>query len=250
MITPRQSLDAGGAAVGDRAARGLELKTWVVIPALQEATTVGGVVSALLSLGVDGVIVVDGDSSDGTATAARDAGAHVLLEPRRGYGRACHTGSERAVDLGAQVLAFTDAAGAEDPGDLLAVLEPIREGRADLVVGSRVRGALEPGALQPLQRVGNHLATRLISGLHGHRYTDLGSMRAVAAGALQRLQMREMGCGWPIEMQVKAARRGLRIEEVPMRYGKRRGGRSKISGTIAGSVRAASAMLRVVLTAR
>ncbi len=224
-------------------------KVVAVIPTLDEEATIASVVGALRER-VDLVLVVDGGSRDATVARAIDAGAEVVPEARRGYGRAAATGAARATELGADVIAFLDGGGAEDPADLDLVLSPLRSGTVDFVVGSRVRGERERGALSGTQRAGNALATQLIAKLHGYGYTDLGSMRAIRADALRRLDMREMGCGWPAEMQVKAARQDLRVVEVPMRYRRRRGGRSKISGTIRGSVRAGRAILRVVVTTR
>ena len=171
----------------------------------------------------------------------------VVSEPRRGYGRACATGVAEAVRLGASVLAFVDAAGAEDPHELPGVVAPVLRDEADLVVGSRTRGTCEDGALRPAQRAGNRLATWLIWCRTGLRYSDLGSMRAISAAALARLDMSEMGHGWPSEMQMKAARAGMRVLEIPVCYRRRRAGRSKVSGSPLGAVRAGVTILRVVL---
>ena len=194
------------------------------------------------------VVVVDGGSSDDTCTQARAAGAEVVAHPRPGYGRACQAGFARARELGADVVAFLDASSAADPNDLQAVLAPLLAGQADFVLGSRTMGHAEPGSLRPLQRAGNLLATSLISVLYGHSYSDLGSMRAITCGCLASLEMREFAHGWPVEMQVQAVRRGLRIREVPIHYRRRRAGRSKVSGHPLGAVRAGLAILRVVLT--
>jgi hypothetical protein len=158
-------------------------------------------------------------------------------------------GLRHAAGLDAEVVAFIDAAGAEDPRELPSVLATIAAGEADLVIGSRVLGSCEKGALRPLQRGGNALATWLIWRRFGHRYTDLGSMRAIALAAFDKLRMRELGHGWPIEMQVKALSHGLSVREVPIRYRRRRAGRSKVSGNLVGSLRAGAAILRVALGA-
>jgi len=221
------------------------VKAVIVIPALNEAANIAHVIEGLRAHGHRHVVVVDGGSDDGTRAHAEAAGAVVLVENRRGYGRACSSGAERALADGAAILAFTDGAGAEDPADLGSLLAPLLAGDADLVLGAR--RPVERGALRPLQRVGNRLATTLIWRLHGHRYTDLGSMRAIRADAFERLQMREMGHGWPVEMQLAALRCGLRVRELPIRYRRRRAGKSKVSGNLRGALRASATILRLVL---
>ena len=216
-----------------------------IIPALREAATIASVVTAVADH-VDAVVVVDGGSDDGTAERAEAAGADVVVERRRGYGRACLTGADRAVALGADVLVFVDGGGAEDPDDLPAVLAPIEAGDADFVVGSRVRGDAEPGALRPAQRLGNALATAVLARRYGFRFSDLGSMRAIRAASLQDLGMSETGSGWPLQMQALALAPPHRTVEVPIRYRQRRGGRSKVSGSVVGSTRAALTILRVL----
>ena len=223
----------------------------VIIPALDEAATIAAVVrGARAAVPGASVVVVDGGSRDGTVSLARDAGAVVVSESRRGYGRACQAGVQAAAALGAEVVAFIDAALAEDPADLAAVVSPVADGRADLVLGSRVLGEREPGALRPVQRWGNALATGLIRVRYGVRYTDLGSMRAIRLDGLRALGLEEPAHGWPVAMQVAAAEAGLRVLEVPIRYRRRRGGRSKVSGSPLGAVRAGAAILRVVLAPR
>lgn len=222
------------------------MKVAVIIPALNEVATIGSVVSALRGP-ASHVIVVDGGSVDGTQAAARRAGATLVREPVRGYGRACTAGVRCAQDLGAAVIAFCDAALAEDPADIHSVIEPILRGDADLVIGSRTRGHCEPGALRPWQRAGNRLATTLIRVRHGHSYSDLGSLRAVRSRALERMRLREETWGWPTEMQVRALELGLRVHEVPVSYRRRQHGRSKVSGSLRGAVRAGATILRVIL---
>ena len=208
-----------------------------VIPALDEADSLGAVLDALPSPPVRRVVVADNGSTDATAEIARGRGATVVLEPRRGYGAACLKALEALAADPPDVVLFLDADGSDDPAQAGAVLSPILEGRCDLVVGSRVLGEREPGALAPHARFGNWLATRLLAALYGARYTDLGPFRAIRYDALMALEMKDRDFGWTVEMQVKAARRGLRHTEVPVRY-RRRVGRSKISGTVGGSVRA------------
>jgi glycosyltransferase involved in cell wall biosynthesis len=190
-------------------------------------------------------VVADNGSTDGTARVAREHGATVVLEPRRGYGAACLKALEALAADPPDVVLFLDADLSDDPAQAGAVLAPILEGRADLVVGSRILGQREPGALSPHARFGNWLATRLLAALYGARYTDLGPFRAIRYEALMALEMRDKDFGWTVEMQVKAARRGLRHTEVPVRY-RRRVGRSKISGTVGGSVRAGAKILATV----
>jgi len=216
-----------------------------VIPALNEATSIGRVLELLPRPLVRRAVVSDNGSVDGTADVARAHGALVVSEPERGYGAACLRGIG-ALELDPpDVVLFLDGDLSDDPSEAEQLVEPIRSGRADLVIGSRTRGVREPGALTPQARFGNWLATRLIRSLYGVRYTDLGPFRAIRWSSLRRLGMRDRAFGWTVEMQVKAARRGVRAEEVPVRY-RRRIGRSKISGTVSGSVRAGVAILGVI----
>ena len=213
-----------------------EIRIAVIIPALNEAATIGDVVAAVPRDVVDCVIVVDNGSTDGTAQVARAAGAQVVHEPRRGYGYACWAGAQAA---DTDVLVFLDGDGADDPQEIPRLVAPIRAGEADLVLGSRVQGEREPGALLPHARFGNWLAAQLMRRLYGLHLTDLGPFRAIRRTALEALDMREMTYGWSAEMVVKAAKRGYRVVEVPVSYRRRAGGRSKISGTVRGTVLAA-----------
>lgn len=178
--------------------------------------------------------MVDNGSTDGTARVARDHGAAVLDEPRRGYGRACLRAIAE-LPAGTDTVVFMDADGSDDPREARNLLEPIEQGRADIVLGSREMGRRESGSLTKHQRFGNALATWLIHLLHGHRYTDLGPFRAIRASSLASLGMRDPDYGWTIEMQIKALRAGLRVMEVPVSYRKRRAGVSKVSGNLWGS---------------
>ncbi len=229
------------------------MRVAAVIPALDEAATIAAVVTDVRAQGIDRVVVVDGGSGDGTVAAARACGAEVVIEPRRGYGRACMAGARRAMastesGAGAEVVVFLDGSGAAVAADLPDLIAPIVASQADLVLGKRRGAGVEAGALRPLQRLGNHIATWMIAARYGHRYADLGSPRAIRSDALRRLELRESHHGWPVEMQVEALRRGLRVAEVAVRYRRRRGGRSKVSGSLAGSWRAGRAILRVVWT--
>lgn len=182
------------------------------------------------------VVVVDNGSRDRTASAARAHGAVVVSEPRRGYGAACLAGLAALRAAPPDVVCFLDADGSDDPEDLPALFAPIVRHEADLVIGSRVLGEREPGALAPVQRAGNALATRLLALLFGARFTDLGPFRAIRWPALERLGMRDPGYGWTVEMQARALAAGLRCAEVPVRYRRRRCGRSKVAGTVRGSI--------------
>jgi glycosyltransferase involved in cell wall biosynthesis len=209
----------------------------VVIPVLNEAETIASVVSEVPRDLAREVIVVDGGSSDRTADLARAAGARVILANDRGYGRACAAGAAAATtDCG--IVVFMDGDGA-DRGDLMArLVDPIRDGTQDFVIASRTRGAREPGSMSWHQIAAGYLAGRGMGLLYGVRYSDMCAYRAIRRDCLRRLDMREMTYGWNIEMQMKVARLGLRIREVPMPYRRRRGGTSKVAGSLRGSIRA------------
>jgi glycosyltransferase involved in cell wall biosynthesis len=194
---------------------------------------------------VDDVVVVDNGSADRTAEVARRRGARVVLEPERGYGAACLRGIAALGD--ADVVVFLDGDHADRPQEMDRLVDPIVAGRADLVVGSRVSGEREAGALTPQARFGNLLACSLIRLLHGVRYTDLGPFRAVRADALRRLAMCDRDYGWTVEMQVKAAQLGLPALEVPVSYRRRRIGRSKVSGTLRGVLGAGTKILGTIV---
>jgi glycosyltransferase involved in cell wall biosynthesis len=184
---------------------------------------------------VRSVIVVDNGSTDGTAERAEQAGAFVVREPRRGYGRACLAGIE-TLPTDTDVVVFLDADGSDDPTCLSRLLDPIIRNQADLVVGSRLLGKPESGALRPMQKAGNQLAALWLRWRFGIGVTDLGPFRAIRRSSLEALGMRDRGYGWTVEMQIKAARRGLRYLEVPVPYRPRRSGKSKVSGTLRGSL--------------
>jgi len=216
----------------------------VVIPTYNEAQSIGRVLADIPAELVEQVLVVDSDSTDGTAEIARQMGAEVLQEPRRGYGRACLTGL--AAVKAPDIVVFLDGDYSDRPGELSRLLEPLREGAADIVIGSRLAGELMAGSMPWHAVAGNRLAVRLIDFLSGVRLTDLGPFRAASYQALIALELTESTYGWPVEMIVKGVRRGLRIIEVPVSYHPRIGS-SKISGTFRGSIGAAWGILGAIL---
>jgi glycosyltransferase involved in cell wall biosynthesis len=223
------------------------VKTAVIIPALNEAGNISQLVSDTQQQAVDWVIVVDNGSTDETAVRAQNAGAIVVAEPRRGYGYACAAGTAVALQSGADILIYMDGDYSSRPHEVPRLRLPILDDEADLVLGSRTLGHIEAGAMPPHQRLGNWLSALLISLLYGIRVTDLSPYRAIRADLIQSLEMREMTFGWPTEMMVKAAKQGARLVEVPVSWQRRQSGRSKISGTVRGSILAATTILAVTL---
>lgn len=216
----------------------------VVIPALNEEQAIAEVVGSIPADWVYEVIVADNGSSDDTANQASLAGARVIFEPRAGYGFACLAGAKAAA--GADILVFLDGDRSDDPRQLETIVGPLLENKADLVIGSRIKGALEKGAMPLHGRMGNHFIVFLLRLLYGLDLTDIGSFRAIKAQSLFELDMQQMTYGWPVEMVVKAARKGLRIQSVPINY-RRRIGESKVTGTIRGSILATYYMFLVPL---
>ena len=208
----------------------------VVIPALNEEKAIALVVRDALRF-ASRVIVVDNGSSDGTENAAREAGAVVLAEQRRGYGYACRRGIEALRDRPPAVVAFMDGDYSDCAEELPVLVDPILRGQADFVLGSRVLGTSEDGALTPQQMFGNRLATSLIRLFWHARFSDLGPFRAIAYDALIDMGELHPTFGWTVDMQIRAARMGLRCMEIPVTY-RRRIGTSKVSGTVSGSVKA------------
>ena len=223
------------------------LKTAVIIPALNEGGNIAALVGQTLAQPVDWVIVVDNGSTDDTAVLAEEAGAQVVVEPRRGYGYACAAGTAVALALNAGILVYMDGDFSSLPAELPRLLAPIQADDADLVLGSRMLGQIAAGAMLPHQKFGNWLSSRLMSWLYRIRVTDLGPYRAIRATTMRQLDMREMTFGWPTEMMVKAAQGGGRILEVPVSWHMRRSGQSKVSGTLRGSVLAGYYILGVTL---
>ena len=214
----------------------------VIIPALDEAGSIGVVVKAIPEASVRSVIVVDNGSRDATADVARRAGAIVVHEPRRGYGSACLAGI-RALPKDSEIVVFMDADGSDDPALLPELIDPILCGAADLVIGSRELGQREPGALTAPQRIGNFIAASWLRYRFDLPATDLGPFRAIRTGALVALRMTDPDFGWTIEMQVKAARRRLKYVEIAVPARARSAGTSKLSGTVRGAMGAAAKII-------
>ena len=208
----------------------------LIIPALDEEPAIGQTLGRVPGDLYREIIVADNGSRDRTAEIARSHGATVVWEPERGYGAACLRAIAALPD-NIEAVVFMDADASDDPAEARLLLEPIYEGRADLVIGSRTLGHAEKGALEPHQVLGNRIATGIIHAFYGHRYTDLGPFRAIRAEALQKLAMRDRNYGWTIEMQIKALRHKMRVLEVPVSY-RRRVGVSKISGNWRASIAA------------
>lgn len=219
----------------------------VIIPAFNEARSIGHVVGEIPTGLVREVIVVNNASSDETALRAEQAGATVVDETRRGYGHACLRGMEylRSMKQPPGIVVFLDADYSDSPGEMDRLVQPIIEGRADLVIGSRALGERERGSMQPQQIFGNWLATRLMRLFYNACFTDLGPFRAIRYPALMDLQMQDKTFGWTVEMQVKAAKKGLTFTEVPVSY-KQRIGVSKVSGTLSGTVKAGYKILYTI----
>jgi len=212
------------------------VKASVVIPVFNERDSLPMVVADIPREEVGEVVVVDNGSTDGTDLVAQRLPVRLVRETRKGYGRACLAGIAALESSPPDVVVFLDGDYSDHPEEMPRLLEAIRAG-ADMVIGSRFLGRAEPGAILPQARFGNRLACFLIRVLYRHRYTDLGPFRAIRWDALRRLGMQDTDFGWTCEMQVKAVARGLRIGEVPVSY-RRRVGVSKITGTVAGTIRA------------
>jgi glycosyltransferase involved in cell wall biosynthesis len=215
----------------------------VVIPTLNEAEPIGAVIAAIPRAAVDEIIVVDSGSSDQTVERARAAGARVLIEDQRGYGRACATGARAAHDC--SIIVFMDGDGSDRPELVPLLLAPILCGTHDFVIGTRTRGEREPGSMNALQVAAGYGAGALMRWRYGVAYTDMCAFRAIRREALEGLGMREMTYGWNLEMQMRAARARLRILELPVAHRRRLGGSSKVAGTLSGTLKAA---LRIGLT--
>jgi len=216
------------------------MRVAVIIPTFNEAASIGAVVASIPRNIASRVIVADGGSVDGTADIARRAGAEVITVGR-GYGRACLAGAQAAED--ADIVAFMDGDGADDPVALAAMVQAVSSGNYDFVIGSRARGNREPGSMAGHQILAGLAAGALIGVLYGVRYTDMCAYRAMRRDKLLALGMRELTYGWNLEMQMRVARAGLRVLELPVPYRRRSGGESKVAGNLRGSVRAGSRII-------
>jgi glycosyltransferase involved in cell wall biosynthesis len=214
----------------------------VVIPTLNESESIAAVVAGLPRHVVDRVIVADGGSTDDTIAQARRAGAETI-EAGRGYGRACLAGAQAADD--ADIIVFMDGDGADDPAAIADMVAALRSSRYDFVIGSRARGERERGSMASHQILSGLVAGALIGLFYGVRYTDMCAYRAIPRTTLLALGMRELTYGWNLEMQMRVARAGLRVLELPVAYRRRIGGQSKVAGSLRGSLRAGT---RIVTT--
>jgi glycosyltransferase involved in cell wall biosynthesis len=221
-----------------------QVRVSVVIPTYNEAQSIGRVLADLPADMVTEVLVVDSNSTDGTPEIALKMGARVLYEPRRGYGRACLTGLAAASSP--DVVVFLDGDYSDRPSELPILLAPITEGRADITLGSRLQGRHSAAALPWHQALGNRLAASLINVLYGLRISDLGPFRAARADVLRALALEETTYGWAVEMILKGALAGFRVVEVPVSYYPRIG-KSKISGTLKGTIGAAWFILSLIV---
>jgi glycosyltransferase involved in cell wall biosynthesis len=218
----------------------------VIIPALDEEEPIAGVVRECLATGLPNeVIVVDNGSTDRTAERAHEAGARVVTASR-GYGRACAAGV-RALSPDCDTVVFLDGDGSDVPGFMNQLVDPIARGTHDFVIGSRTRGQREHGSMNFQQIFAGRLAGLILRVLYGVRYTDMSPFRAIRRNALEKLDMREKTYGWNLEMQMKAARDGLRVFEVPVNHRRRAGGESKVSGTFRGTFVAGSRIVATLL---
>lgn len=225
----------------------------VIIPCLDEEEAIGEVVREVLAEGIGEVIVVDNGSRDRTAARADAAGARVVREPQRGYGRACAAGLA-AVGPDYEIVCFLDGDGSDVPAFLPAIVAPIAAGEADFVMGSRVRGRREPGSMTPQQIVAGHMARTLLYLTYGARFTDMSPMRAMRRDRLAALGMADLTYGWNLEMQMRVAAAGLRCVELPVDHRCRRGGVSKVSGNLraglVAAVKIAATFLRLARSQR
>ena len=217
----------------------------VVIPTWNEAEAIGPVVTEVLAQGIGEVIVADGSSKDGTAARAEAAGARAI-DCGRGYGRACAMGAQAARPE-SDIIAFMDGDGADRADQLGTLCAPVLTGQRDFVIASRTRGVREPGSMLWHQVFAGVVAGRLIGARYGVRYSDMCAFRVIRRDALAALDMREMTYGWNIEMQMKAARAGLRIEEIPVPYRVRAAGSSKVAGSLRGSIDASGKIIGTFL---
>ena len=221
------------------------MKTIVVIPAFNEGRSIGLVVQDIPRQLVDEIVVINNASTDETEQNAHAAGATVLSENRQGYGWACLKGIEYAIANDFELIVFLDGDYSDYPEELGLLVEPIRSGRADFVLGSRMTGNRESGAMLPQAIYGNRLACFLMKFFWEAEFTDLGPFRAITTSALQSLEMSDKTYGWTVEMQIKVLQHKLRYEEIPVSY-RKRVGVSKITGTLSGTVKASAKILSLL----
>lgn len=221
------------------------MKTGIIIPAHNEEQSVGLVIQAVPKENVSYILVINNGSTDGTRAAAEKAGAIVLDEPVMGYGRACLMGMEYIRQHPVDIVVFLDGDYSDYPGEMTQLTAPIIIGEADFVLGSRVMGNREQGSLPVQSRIGSVIAGNLIQWFWGFRYTDLGPFRAIRTDALFALEMEDRWFGWTVEMQIRALKKGLRVREIPVSYRKRIG-KSKVTGTIKGSIMAGIIILKTI----
>jgi glycosyltransferase involved in cell wall biosynthesis len=214
----------------------------VIIAALNEEDAIGKVIDSVPKDLADEIVVVDNGSKDRTAEVATAAGARVVKEPIPGYGRAFRAGL-RSISPECEIVVFLDGDGSDCPEMMDRLVQPIMEGTADFVIGSRTRGKREPASMNFHQVIAGYMIGFMLRILYGVRSTDMGPFRAIRRDTLARLNLREETYGWPLEMQMRAARARVRTMEVPVNYRRRAGGHSKIAGTVRGSVLAASRIL-------
>ena len=215
----------------------------IIIPAYNEESSIGLVLDALPQEKLHEIIVVDNGSTDATARVAQEHGARVVKEPRKGYGSACLKGID---ELDApDIVVFIDGDFSDFPEEIVLLIGPIETGEKDFVLGSRMILPKSQSALLPQARYGNRLAVFLIKLFFKHEFTDLGPFRAIRYSSLMSIGMKDMDFGWTVEMQIKAVRNGLRIQEVPVNYRKRIG-ISKISGTVLGTFRAGTKIIYTI----
>jgi glycosyltransferase involved in cell wall biosynthesis len=225
----------------------------LVIPALNEGEVIGEVVRSIPAL-TDRIIVVDNGSADDTAKRAEEAGALVVAQPVRGYGRACRAGMKAAIAAGADVIVFIDGDGSDCPEFLEALVTPILQNEYDFVMGSRIRGEREQGSLNFQQLFAGRLAGWMLEAWCGVKFTDMSPFRAIRRSVLEELPMREETYGWNLEMQMLVAQAKVRILEIPVNHRRRQGGVSKVSGTLRGAllaaIRIAYTFLRIAFAAK
>ncbi len=223
------------------------MRVAAIIPVLNEQGAIGNTLRRLPRDVVDHAIVVDGGSLDDTIAEAISCGAEVIVERRRGYGRACLTGAERAAALGAEIALFMDGDGADAVEQAAHILAPLFAGEADFVLATRTRGKRDPGSMGPHQVLAGEAIGLALGALTGKRYSDMCAFRAIRVHDLLGLDMREMTYGWNLEMQILAPRAGLRVREIPLPYFRRVAGQSKVAGNLRGSLKAGTRIIATLV---